>query len=290
MDDAPLRHTGWTQTSGAHALMLGYQRTRSVAMDRIAFNCLRHGRGLPAAGQSLLQFGVYTGGGLREWLLSADRHITGVSSFDGGMAIGFDSFEGMPSDAQQHLDRAHQHDRAWQPGGLNAAEHLGFHGWPALRENITANIGFPSRTRLVRGFFNESLSPARARLLGLTAPAWLVDIDADLYSSTVDALEFLVAARLLALGTFLYYDDISWETWNAVSANREAALEELLAHQQVSRRHGLRWRLLPRSPHEQTGGRHDESVPLHWRPLLVLEGCDVASACAPPSTGTRPCV
>ena len=51
-------------------LMLLYQKTRHTALARIAHFCWRHDKGLPS-GQSdshLLEFGVYTGGGLRAWL------------------------------------------------------------------------------------------------------------------------------------------------------------------------------------------------------------------------------
>ena len=123
---------------------------------------------------------------------------------------------------------------------------------------------------MVRGFYNESLAggrrfAARWRM----KPALLVDLDCDLYTSSVQALEFLLSANALAIGTFVYYDDISWDQWRADGA----PMEEKRAHIEISERYGLEWRLLPRRPSEEFRMKGGKFVPLHWRPVFVLVGC-----------------
>jgi hypothetical protein len=194
----------------------------------------------------------------------------------------------MPDEPSKLKSGPHQKDRAWLAGGLNAAEHLGIRDWPSLEKNLTDAIGYPGRTHLVRGFYHKSLrgGEQRARELRL-GHAWLVDIDCDLYTSTLEALDFLVAARVLKRGTFLYYDDISWEAWHSASP----PVEEKLAHIRFAKKHGLKWRLLPRSPREQTLHRGGKAIPLHWRPVFLLESCGVNgnATCDAPSDGSSPC-
>ena len=141
----------------------------------------------------------------------------------------------------------HQRDRAWQQGGLNAQAQMGAADWPSLHELLVRSIGFdPARTHLIRGFYNESLASGAilARRLGMK-PAFLLDIDCDLYSSTRHALEFMLAAGLLAPGTFVYYDDMSEKQFSGITRLGDAALEEGLAHMEISKEWGLLWRQLP---------------------------------------------
>ena len=76
-------------------------------------------------------------------------------------------------------------------------------------------------------------------------PAFLLDIDCDLYSSTRHALEFMLAAGLLVPGTFVYYDDMSEKQLIGITRFGDAALEEGLAHMEISKKWGLQWRHLP---------------------------------------------
>lgn len=60
--------------------------------------------------------------------------------------------------------------------------------------------------RVVKGFFDDSLTPALAAEVGAVS---LVHLDADLYSSTVCALEWVTP--LLQPGTILLFDEFSGE-------------------------------------------------------------------------------
>lgn len=57
------------------------------------------------------------------------------------------------------------------------------------------------------GFFNESL-PAQPHH-GRFAPALYVDLDADLYLSTYQALDWLLERGIVVNGTILGYDDFN---------------------------------------------------------------------------------
>ena len=242
-----------------HTKMLRRQQRRLLSLRRIAYRMV--GR-TPSAQQvtritgDILEFGVYTGGGMKAWIDAMP--LLGFNFT--GQLWGFDSFVGMPAENQSLVLRHHKRDRSWAQGGLNAAKQLRIDHWPTLRDTLIKNVGF-ARTRLVRGFFNETLRGGvqRARELGITpAAAFLIDIDCDLYSSTRQALAFALESGLLRPGTFVYYDDLSeYDRSRADQADRRggratdaarriASLnEENVAHDVTSREWGLRWLPLP---------------------------------------------
>ena len=116
----------------------------------------------------------------------------------------------------------------------------------------------------MRGFYNESLAggAALARSLRMR-PAFLIDIDSDIYTSAKEALRFALDAGVLVAGTHVYYDDISeYERWSyqqrqskrlraqrmnlSISESTNAPLsEELRAHLEISQEYGLSWQSLP---------------------------------------------
>jgi hypothetical protein len=80
------------------------------------------------------------------------------------------------------------------------------------------------------GWFCDTLD-ARLVTTGRFKPAAYVDVDADLYRSTRDALEFMFAHRLIRPGTLIGYDDWGDTTlWTA---------GESRAHLEVTRRYGV---------------------------------------------------
>ena len=74
-------------------------------------------------------------------------------------------------------------------------------------------------------------------------PAFLLDIDCDLYSSSKQALRFMLETGLLVPGSFVYYDDYSVEQWK-VPASRHPHKEERLAHEEITQEFQLQWRPL----------------------------------------------
>ena len=240
-------------------MTLNHQR-RIVACARIARH-LKRAQELATNLTDMYQFGVFTGGGLKAWLQSMPRFNL---TFHGDI-WGFDSFEGMPHENPSNMTSKHRRDPMWQMGGLNAASVLNTPSWSELQAVLTRNIGHGAgRTHFIRGFFNNSLANAAdlARRKGMRA-AFLVDLDADLYTSTKQALRFVLDASLLVAGSFLHYDDMSdyqglvtaqqvrkqqrLTNTTAVPTHLEDGTqvpEVLRAHLEVNDEYGLTWQQL----------------------------------------------
>jgi hypothetical protein len=105
--------------------------------------------------------------------------------------VAFDSFEGLPEmDAADSMP-------IWKKGDLKTSE--------TDFVNLVTQHGMPrERLKTVKGFYNESLTPAlRGELLPQKAA--VVYIDCDLYSSTTSALNF--SKDFFQTGTVLVFDD-----------------------------------------------------------------------------------
>jgi methyltransferase family protein len=112
-----------------------------------------------------------------------------------------------------------------------------FKGLPEKYEN--AEVGHfackPPRipgVQIVEGYFEDSLTPALAKRVGRIA---LASLDADLYSSTLCALNWLTP--LLATGSLLLFDEFlgekesekrAFETWSAETGIRTIKVAEFL--------------------------------------------------------------
>ena len=105
--------------------------------------------------------------------------------------VAFDSFEGLPEmDAADSMP-------IWKKGDLKTSE--------TDFVNLVTRHGMPKeRLKTVKGFYNESLTPALRDEL-LPQKAAVVYIDCDLYSSTASALNF--AKDFFQTGTVLVFDD-----------------------------------------------------------------------------------
>ena len=157
-------------------------------------------------------------------LLSAYKFMgAALPPFSHARTYGFDSFEGLPRDFTQN------ERREWHSGQYRADPRSAL-----LRDLDSAEAPI----HFVAGFFDKSLSePGLVRRLDM-GPAKYVDIDVDLYSSTVTLLDFLFSHRLLVPGTVVGYDDF-WST--SCSADSPAVASPLTngegrAHLQAAHR------------------------------------------------------
>jgi hypothetical protein len=146
-------------------------------------------RSSPAEMGDYLEFGVYHGTTLSSMYLARER--LGLS---GMRLFGFDSFEGLPASA------AEEDLGLWSPGQFRSS--LRF-----TRENLR-RLGVPNgAATLIPGWFSETCTPETRSALGIRRAA-VVMVDCDLYSSTVDVLDF---CRPLIKGEAIFvFDD-----WNA---------------------------------------------------------------------------
>ena len=163
---------------------------------------------LSDAPRDMYQFGVYTGGGLREMLLLCEQHQLPVRH-----VYGFDSFAGLPPETSG-VARDRRWGLLWKEGAFDASAALGTLGdtratMQAVRAYVLANqTAGPSRpgVTLVPGFFNESLTRELPRGM---RPAMYIDVDVDLYRSSMDALRWVFANGIAVVGTVIGYDDWS---------------------------------------------------------------------------------
>jgi len=146
---------------------------------------------------------------------TVDGLVTGLRHR--GMAIPhmhlFDSFEGLPEE-----DPGIQVPAVWHRGAF-----------AGTREGLEARlkeIGMPEdATTLHEGWFSDTLRPEMVEN-GTFRPAAYVDIDADLYNSTFQVLDFLFAHRLIRPGTLIGYDD--WGDTDLWTAGESRAHKEIM--------------------------------------------------------------
>lgn len=248
-----LKKTGWVDQAGTAVYdsstgMLKEQNKR-VHLLRLIANQENTGSVLAGPQYDIYQFGVYTGGGLKA-IASGTKQF----SIQFGNLWGFDSFQGLPDSNLATYSKDKLRDRAWQAGGLNAAEQLHSilgdkaYDFTQLSDYIVKQVGYPAdRTTLVQGFFNESLPNLSRKLKKKMQPAMLVDIDCDIYEGTVEALRFMIDMKLLVPGSIIYYDD-----WQASGQGERKAHEELTAEFKIV------WRSLkPEWKHDRGTVRDD---------------------------------
>lgn len=131
----------------------------------------------------------------------------------------FDSFSGLPPEAPGVAVPA-----VWTQGAFSAPR-------TKLEEKIRSLNLPPNGYKIHDGWFKDTLKPDLVESDEFK-PAIYVDIDADLYSSTIDVLDFLLAQSLIQVGTIIGYDD--WgdtELWTA---------GESRAHEEMMQKHGVR--------------------------------------------------
>jgi O-methyltransferase len=111
--------------------------------------------------------------------------------------LAFDSFEGLP--ASTAIDE----QEIWGAGKYATSEEE--------FSRIVIKAGMPrDRLQTIKGFYDESLTPALAQKL-LPTKAAVVFVDADLYESAVPVLRF--ARQFLQVGTVIVFDD--WDCFLA---------------------------------------------------------------------------
>ncbi len=121
-----------------------------------------------------LEFGVYQGDSLRQWL--------GLNPHPKSRFYGFDSFEGLPED--------------WLSGHKSKGAFTCQGEMPAIDD---------PRATLVKGWFNQTLEPFLADFT--VQNQMVVHLDADLFSSTLYVL--MTLNRVIPKGTVFVFDDFN---------------------------------------------------------------------------------
>lgn len=129
---------------------------------------------------------------------------------DGMKLFGFDSFKGLPETDDQK-------DNIWSKGAFACGE-------MELRQILHQNGFLDKEYNLVGGFYEESLNEALHQLL-MGRKAAIVYIDCDLYTSTVQVLNFI--HRYLVNGSIVCFDDF-FHYKGAPDQGEQKALSEFL--------------------------------------------------------------
>ena len=188
--------------------------------------------------KDIYQFGVFTGTGLRKIADSVPK---------APRIWGFDSFQGIPPETSDEVE-------SWKSpngkkkshfleGGYSAAAALGDTSVSSVVRKVAARVGHSQRVTLVPGYFNETLSDELLQRHQLR-PALLVDMDADIYLSAMQALDWLFAHRLIVPSTFVRYDD--WPRFNATHGRHAGTnfLGQARAHYELSEKWDVRWKMV----------------------------------------------
>lgn len=159
----------------------------------------------------IYEFGVYSGISIHNILQKYKEYGFKANVW------GFDSFEGLPQETKEPVAFP-----VWSKGEFNSCEYLDVNNPTEASEIIKKNIlnDFPEyQVEMIVGFYEESLKTAYNHDM---KPASWLDIDVDLYSSTIEALEFMVTNKLLVNGTLVYFDD-----WKGTSFGEGRAYTEI---------------------------------------------------------------
>ena len=209
------------------------------ASQGVSSRLLRLLNAVASGEKDIYQFGVFTGTGLK-------KIADGVRSKE--LRIwGFDSFQGIPPETSEEVESwkspAGKKKAHFLEGGYSAAAALGDASVSSVVRKVAARVGHKDRVSLVPGYFNESLSDELLRDRGLR-PALLVDMDADIYLSAMQALDWMFAKRLIVPGTFVRYDD--WPRFNATHGPYKGTnfFGQARAHYELSEKWDVRWKLV----------------------------------------------
>lgn len=140
-------------------------------------------------------FGVFSGWSMVDeinGLLSVGKNIDNV--------WGFDSFCGLPKEDAERL-----YCDEWAEGEFSSCAYLDTNdpdmAAKAINKFVIDKTGH-NNTEMIVGFYKDSLFPYHKY-----NPAILIDIDTDIYSSALEALNFMFSQKLVVEGTVIIYDD-----------------------------------------------------------------------------------
>lgn len=165
-----------------------------VAAELAASWCKRSG----TVKGDYLEFGTFRGRSFLAFYRAAEKHGLGDMRF-----LGFDSFEGLPETPTCRAAKDGDSPSSFVAGNYSCSQ-------DEFTQILTDAGVDMDRVILTPGFFDQSLTPELARELP-TESAAIVNIDCDLYESTVDVLSFVTP--YLRNGTLLLFDD--WLAYGA---------------------------------------------------------------------------
>lgn len=152
-----------------------------------------------------LEFGVYQGAAIRQWSTLLKNKATRLH--------GFDSFEGLPEQWDDHS------------GSFLRKGHFSTQGnIPQIPDN---------RVKFFKGWFQDTLPEYEF----VDSPILVIFLDADLYSSTSYVLKTL--RPHIKIGTILYFDEF-WDRYHEMKAFGEFLAETAMRFELLAVANGMR--------------------------------------------------
>jgi hypothetical protein len=177
-----------------------------IPMKEFSTSCVLAIRTLRANGHELgdyLEFGVSRGSSM-----ACMGHALRTAGLSNVRLVGFDSFEGLPSEAAEQF---------WAPGEY--ASTIG-----ATKRYLKAQAVNLDEVHLVKGWFKDTLTPETVERLSLRK-ASLIMIDCDIYTASKEALWF--CGPLIVDRAVIIFDDWGWRADRDEIGQREAYAEFL---------------------------------------------------------------
>lgn len=183
----------------------------------------------------IYEFGVFSGHSMQEIInIYNDRQVPY------SIVVGFDSFDGIPLETAEPIynptwDRRLNH----YYNGFNAQDFYGIKGPDKVSKHIKDSLeNVNGKLEMVTGYFSDSLTPQLAQIIRTTPnyKASYVDIDVDIYTSTIEVLEWMFSNELLDVGTLVGYDD-----WGGTPGYKKMSDGESRAHREITEKYGVKW-------------------------------------------------
>ena len=183
-------------------------------------NMMKADTGSNAKEGDIYEFGVNTGAAM-----AAMAKLLGPPGVFRGTMWGFDSFQGIPK-----VDSAELAVKEWGEGAYSAADATGIHVYSKLSSYLKGRIKY-DKVEFIRGYFNETLTDELVKSHNFR-PAFLIDVDVDIYSSAYQVLDWVFKNKIAVVGTYIHYDD-----WGAPTPEWSGG--EALAHKQIADKYSV---------------------------------------------------
>lgn len=144
--------------------------------------------------------------------------------------FGFDSFEGLPAEFNDKFNSAD-----WTPGAFNISKKLNVTKEKAIQMLQQRFDLYHYDVHLIPGFYQNSLKDEIVSLYDMQ-PASFVNVDVDIYTSTIECLDFMFRNKLIVPGTIIRYDDWGGSLMNAP----EFCTGESRAHKEILAKYNIK--------------------------------------------------
>lgn len=186
----------------------------------------------------IYQFGIYLGESLIELKEMYGTSVGGTQKF-----WAFDSFCGTPNVVQEgqwepHSFSAQRDTESVSPDQaamkIIAKLKPHFNGISSYYLDRYLSEDEDNELSIFSGFYSESLKDEIAKEM---KPAFYVDVDCDLYSSTVEALDFMFRNKLIVKGSLIGFDDYGGtEKWKTCEDGESRAFAEMIIKYNINTR------------------------------------------------------